>query len=156
MKESETKKRRIPRALWLGLLLVVAAPVLFLLVFIDFPVTRDVPWATLLMFALGIGLLALSVSKAYRDTAIYRGKVFTAIALALGVGLGGIFAYGTLVGTRKLPASGGAPRAGQPAPDFTLLDQDGRSVTLAEMLAAAPGSAGRPGGVVLVFFRGHW
>ena len=156
MTESAARKRRFPRSLWLGLLLVLAAPVLFMLVFIRFPATRDVPWATLLMFGLGIGLLAHAMRHAYRDSAAYRGKVMTPIALTLGVALGGFFSYGTLIGTRDLPASSGAPRAGQRAPDFTLIDQDGRPVSLAELLAASPGGAGRPGGVVLVFFRGHW
>ena len=154
--ESEAKKRRFPRFLWLGLLFVLAAPVLFMLVFIRFPVTRDVPWATLLMFALGIGLLVHAMRYAYGDSATYRGKVMTPIALIVGVALGGLFSYSTLVGTRDLPASSGAPRVGQRAPDFTLPDQDGRPVTLAELLASAAAGAGHPGGVVLVFFRGHW
>jgi len=156
MTASTPNKRRFPRSLWLGLLLVLAAPVLFMMVFIRFPVTRDVPWATLLMFALGIGLLARAFMKAYRDRATYRGKVMAPIALVFGVALGGFFAYGTLIGTRHLPASSAAPRAGQLAPGFTLPDQDGRPVSLAELLASAPGAAGRPGGVVLIFFRGHW
>ena len=154
--ESEAKKRRFPGSLWLGLLLVLAAPVLFMLVFIRFPVTRDVPWATILMLALGIGLLVHAWRRANRDSTRYRGKVLTPIAFSLGIALGGFFVYGTLIGTRDLPASSGAPREGQSAPDFTLPDQDGRPVSLADLLAASPGGAGHPGGVVLVFFRGHW
>lgn len=150
MTESEAKKRRFPRSLWLGLCLVLAAPFLFMLVFIRFPATRDVPWATLLMFGLGIGLLAHATWHAFRGSSTYRGKVMTPIALAVGVALGGFFSYGTLVGTRDLPASSGAPLEGQRAPEFTLPDQDGRPVTFADLLAPAPG------GVVLVFFRGHW
>ena len=149
-------KRRFPRSLWFGLLLVLAAPVLYSLVFMRYPATRDVPWATLLMFGLGIGLLAHGLMRAYRDSATVRGKVAAPIALAVGVVLSGFFSYVVLVGTRDLPASSGAPRAGQRAPDFTLPDQDGRPVTLAELLAPGPGGAGHPGGVVLVFFRGTW
>jgi len=156
MTESEAKKRRFPSSLWLGLFLVLAAPILFSLVFIRFPATRDVPCTTLLMFGLGFGLLAHAMRHAFRDSATYRGKVMAPIALALGVALGGFFAYGTLVGTRDLPTASGAPRAGQRAPEFTLPDQDGRPVTLVELLAPAPGGASHPGGVVLVFFRGHW
>src|SRR5262245_24016970 len=156
MTESAVKKRRFPRSLWIGLLLVLAAPFLFMLVFIRFPVTRDVPWATLLMFGLGIGMLAHALRQAYRDSTTYRGKVMATIAFVFGVGLAGFFAYGTLVGTRHLPASSGAPRAGQRAPEFTLPDQDGRSVTLAELLTPAARGGGAPGGIVLVFFRGHW
>ena len=156
MRESEVSKRRFPRTLWLGLFLVLAAPVLFMLVFIRFPVTRDVPWATLLMFGLGIGLLAHAMGQAYRGSATCRGKVITPIALTIAVVLGGFFSYVTLVGTRDLPVSGGAPRAGQRAPDFTLPDQDGRPVSLADLLAPGQWDAGQRGGVVLVFFRGHW
>ncbi len=39
------------------------------------------------------------------------------------------------------------PRIGQQAPDFTLVDQNGRTVTL---------SAARGEKVVLVFYRGYW
>ena len=85
MTESEVKKRRLPRSLWLGLFLVLAAPILFSLVFIRFPATRDVPWATLLMFGLGIGLLAHAMRLAFREGATHRGKVMTPIALAVGV-----------------------------------------------------------------------
>jgi peroxiredoxin len=54
------------------------------------------------------------------------------------------------------------------APDFTLPDQDGRPVSLAQLLTAspdavAPAGAGAPAdavqkanGVVLVFYRGYW
>ena len=39
-------------------------------------------------------------------------------------------------------------RAGQAAPDFTLPNADGRSVSLAELRARGP--------VVLSFYRGRW
>ncbi len=156
MTPSAPNKRRFPRSLWLGLLLVLAAPVLFMLVFIRFPVTRDVPWATLLMFGIGIGLLAAAVMRAYGESATYRGRVAASIALTFGLLLTGFFAYTTLLGTRHLPASSSAPRAGQRAPDFTLPDQDGHPMTLTELLAPAPGGSGRIGGAVLIFFRGHW
>ena len=41
-----------------------------------------------------------------------------------------------------------ARQVGEPAPDFTLSDQDGNAVTLSEQLARGP--------VVLTFFRGGW
>ena len=47
-----------------------------------------------------------------------------------------------------LTASAAAPaKVGQQAPDFTLLDQNGKAVTL---------SAARGRKVVLVFYRGYW
>jgi hypothetical protein len=39
-------------------------------------------------------------------------------------------------------------KSGQPAPDFTLPNADGRSVSLKELLARGP--------VVLSFYRGRW
>lgn len=39
-------------------------------------------------------------------------------------------------------------KAGQPAPDFTLEDSDGKAVTLADFRGKKS--------VVLVFYRGHW
>ena len=39
-------------------------------------------------------------------------------------------------------------RVGQPAPDFTLPNADGRPVSLAELRARGP--------VVLSFYRGRW
>jgi len=40
-----------------------------------------------------------------------------------------------------------APKVGQQAPEFTLVDQNGKSVSL---------SAARGQKVVLVFYRGYW
>jgi len=54
------------------------------------------------------------------------------------------------VATRRLPPSHGAPHVGQKAPDFTLLDSNGKSVTLTALLASSPR------GVLLVFYRGYW
>ena len=39
-------------------------------------------------------------------------------------------------------------KVGQPAPDFTLQDSDGKNVTLADYRGKKS--------VVLVFYRGHW
>jgi hypothetical protein len=48
-------------------------------------------------------------------------------------------------GFARLPTPGAAPER---APDFTLSDAQGNSVTLSDALARGP--------VLLVFFRGHW
>jgi peroxiredoxin len=47
-----------------------------------------------------------------------------------------------------LPASAAAPRVGQKAPDFTLPDQNGRTVALADLIS--------DNGVLLIFYRGYW
>jgi hypothetical protein len=161
-------KRRFPRSIWLGLLLVLAAPVLYGTVFIRFAATRDIPWTPLLMIAAGLTLLAQGMRHARRDPAAYRGKVLAPIALAAAVVVGGLFTFAIVFAARMIPASANAPRVGQPAPEFTLPDQDGQPVSLAQLIAPPAagtgalagdpgrGGAGQPGGALLVFYRGTW
>jgi hypothetical protein len=141
-------KRRFPRSLWPGLLLVLAAPVLYGTVFVRWPVTRDVPWPMLLMFGAGLGLLLHATRNAWRDRAACRGRILAPLLLAFGVVATGFFSYAFLIGTRDIPESAAAPRVGDRAPDFTLPDQDGRPVSLTALLESR--------GAVLVFFRGWW
>jgi peroxiredoxin len=48
-----------------------------------------------------------------------------------------------------VPASAGAPRVGQKAPDFLLLDQNAKPVGLGDLLSNSKGA-------VLIFYRGFW
>jgi hypothetical protein len=149
-------KRRWNASVWAGFLVILAAPVTYLLVFIRFPVTRDVPWATLLMFGAGLALMARGLRRAFREPQLYRGRIAGSILAVIGVALCGLFAFGTFHGARQLPTSGGAPRVGQKAPDFTLPDADGKPVTLSEILDAGRSGADAVNGVVLIFYRGYW
>ena len=69
------------------------------------------------------------------------------------------FVYGVFILARQLPPSHGSPRVGQKAPEFTLPDTNGNSVSLQQLLstpiAAASGQIA-PKGVLLVFYRGYW
>jgi len=51
-----------------------------------------------------------------------------------------------LYGVTAVPVVSG-PAVGAPAPDFTLVDQNGRATRLADF---------RGGPLLLVFYRGHW
>jgi peroxiredoxin len=53
---------------------------------------------------------------------------------------------------RRVLASSGAPRVGQKAPDFMLLDQNGKPVGLGDLLSGPEG----PKAVALIFYRGFW
>jgi hypothetical protein len=61
--------------------------------------------------------------------------------------------------TRQLPASHGAPRVGQKAPDFTVRDTRGNLVSLSTLLSSSPETASSGAatqGVLLIFYRGYW
>jgi len=163
-------KRRWNVSIWAGLLLVLTALLTFAPIAMWSPDLRDRPWATLLLFAAGLFLIAVGLRRAYREPQLYRGRITGSIVMVLGVALASLFVYGVFYAARQVPAATGAPRVGQKAPEFTLLDQEGRTVTLFDLLGHAPGDAdgseatesiAAPGlaasaGVVLIFYRGYW
>jgi hypothetical protein len=151
-------KRRWNHSIWAGFLFVLAGLVTYVPLFALFPLTRDFPWVNLLLFAAGAFFLGAGLRRAYRQPDVYRGR-FLGPSLAL-LSLAGIsfFCYGLFYVVRQLPAAEGAPRVGQKAPEFTLPDQNGKAVTLAELLTSATAeTGGAPAkGALLIFYRGHW
>jgi hypothetical protein len=139
--------------LWVGFFLVIAAPVTYLLWFVWLPATRDFPWLTLLIFAAGGILLAVGLIRAFRRPELYRGKIFGSVFALLSLAAFGFFAYGLFYIGRQVPAAKAAPQAGQKAADFTLPDQNGKPVSLVELLSS---SKGKRGGALLIFYRGYW
>lgn len=146
--------RRFNWPLWLGLLLSVVTFFSYFAVFVWYPVTRDFPWANLLLFLVAAVLLFLGLRRAF--TSDRRApKILAAIATTFGVVVIAFFLFAFFIGGRQLPASSGAPQVGQRAPDFTLNDADGKVVSLNELLST-PISGNAPKGVLLVFYRGYW
>jgi hypothetical protein len=143
-------KRRWNWCLWIGFLVVVVALFSYQF-FVLFPITRDFPWANLLLFAIGFVLLGIGLFRAYGRPVAYRGKIFGPIFVLLGVLIFGLFSYGLFYVVRQMPASAGAPRVGEKAPDFALADQDGKSVALHDLLESSGTRA-----VLLIFYRGYW
>jgi hypothetical protein len=128
--------------------------------FYRFPVTRDLPWTSWLLFALGLGLVGAGVRRAFGQPERYRGRHhgrWTGSVLALlSVAVVGFFLFATTVLSRQLPASAGAPKVGEKAPDFVLPDAAGRPLRLYDLVGAKAGG-GAPGNwVVLIFYRGYW
>jgi hypothetical protein len=79
-------KRNWNWPIWAGL--VVAVGGLFSYeFFVQFPITRDFPWANLLLFGIGGALLIFGLFRAFGRPQLYRGKIFgsifTSIALFL-------------------------------------------------------------------------
>jgi hypothetical protein len=85
---------------------------------------------------------------------VYRGKIAGWIFTVLSVLLLGFTVF-VFFASRALPASAASPQIGQKAPEFTLADTNGQTVSLAQLLAG-PNPAARPKAVLLVFYRGYW
>lgn len=134
--------RRLNWALWGGLLLVVLAFFSYFSFFARFPLTRDVPWASFLLFLIAAVLLVTGWRRAPR-------KILASIVAVLGFLVIGAFTFMVTAGTKNLPLSSRAPAIGQMAPAFALPDTAGRTVSLADALNGS-------NGVLLVFYRGHW
>jgi hypothetical protein len=151
-------KRRWNWRIWTGFLIALAAIPAYFALFVRFPITRDVPWATWLMFAVAGWLLWVGVSKAFASSGVYRGKIAGPILAVLSLAVAVFFGYATLYASRQLPAATSAPQVGEKAPEFTLSDTKDNVVSLSALLSEPmPGTAGQePRGVLLVFYRGYW
>jgi heme/copper-type cytochrome/quinol oxidase subunit 2 len=89
-----------------------------------------------------MALLVMGVRRANR-------KIFASILAILGAVVFVVFGLSVTV-LSKVPASNNAPKVGQKAPEFTLLDANRHPVALSSVVASAPR------GVLLVFYRGYW
>jgi hypothetical protein len=140
-------KRKWNWPIWVGF--VVAIGGLFSYeFFVQFPVTRDFPWANLLLFGIGAVLLLIGLFRAFGRPQLYRGKIFGSIFVVIALLLFAFFSYEIFYVLKQLPLSAQAPRLGEKAPEFSLSDQNGKQVALSDLLS--------PNGVVLIFYRGHW
>lgn len=135
-------------SLWIGFFFALAGFFSYTF-FAQFPITRDFPWANLLLFAVGGILLLLGLFRAFGKPKVYRGKILGPILAVLGILMFGFFSYVFFYVLRQVPASTGAPRVGQKAPDFTLADQDGKDVSLQDLVSGSKA-------VALIFYRGFW
>lgn len=160
-------KRNWNLRLWVGFALALVGFASYPLFFARFPITRDFPWANLALMALAVFLVGAGVVRAFRQPDVYRGKVSGSILGVLTVLLVGFFLLDIFYVTKRIPASHGAPKVGQIAPDFTLPDSQGKSVTLSSLLnspfvpngsssPAAGTESAKTAGSVLIFYRGYW
>lgn len=144
--------------IWAGFLLSFLASLSYPLFFVNFPFTRDFPWANLILFMMAAALLFVGVRRAFAPDRSRLAKVGSSVLAALGVLIIGLFIFAILVFARWLPASTGAPRLGNKAPEFTLADANGKATSLAELLTTPinVSSTAKPRGVLLIFYRGYW
>jgi len=149
------KTRSFNWLVWAGFLLSLVAFVSYFFVFVRFPLTRDFPWASLLLFGVAAALLLVGLRRAFAPERRLKSKVAGLVAVMLSVAIFGFFVFTTFIASRWMPAAQGAPQVGRKAPEFTLPDTDGRLVSLSELLST-PVNGRAPKGVLLVFYRGYW
>jgi len=144
-------KRKWNWPIWVGFVIAVGGLFSYEW-FAQFPVTPDFPWANLLLFGIGAVLLIIGLFRAFGRPQRYRGKVFGSVFSAIAFLFFAFFGYEIFYVLRQVPASSGAPRVGQLAPDFLLLDQNGNPVGLGDLLRGQSG----PKAVAVIFYRGFW
>lgn len=147
--------KRLNWKIWAGFVLSLVAGLSYEFVFIRWPITRDFPWVSLILFAAAMVLLFLGLRRAFKPDKRIVSKIFSSLAAALGVLLLAGFLFAVFVFGRWLPASNGAPQVGQKAPEFTLTDPNNKPVTLQQLLTETVNNK-PPKGVLLIFYRGYW
>jgi len=148
-------KIRFNWSLWLGLLLSVFALISYPFVFVRWPVTRDFPWANLLIFGLAAILMFIGVRQAFGAGRRRGARILSSFVAAVSLLILGLFIFSFFIASRWLPAAHGAPQIGQKAPTFSLVDTTGKTVSLSQLLAE-PINGKAPRGVLLIFYRGYW
>ena len=149
--------RRFNWPLWIGLLVTLIGFASYITVFMWFPVTRDFPWANLLLFLIAAVLLFIGLRRAFAPDRRrpLLSKIAGSLVTVFSTLVITLFVFGFFVFARWLPPSKGAPQVGQKAPEFLLMDTTGKSVSLGELLST-PINGNAPKGVLLVFYRGYW
>ena len=149
--------KRINWPLWLGFLVTLVAFLSYFFIFVEFPFTRDFPWANLVLFLIAGVLLFMGLRRGFAADRPHplRSKIVSSIFSLLSVAVFAMFIFIIFIGGRSLPPSKGAPHVGQRVPDFTLPDTSGKQVSLNELLTT-PINGNAPKGVLLIFYRGYW
>src|SRR3954453_18155508 len=147
----QTDTRRGNRALWIALLLAIAAVACNVGFFINAPGQRLLPWLSLVLAVSAvdgvvIGFRRLGAQSSGRKALQVAVGVLSLLLVA--------FTGFAFVKARELPATAEAPQVGQRVPDFTLQDAEGRPVSLSQLFAAADAGGTPPKAVLLVFYRG--
>ena len=149
-------KRRRNALLWWGFILSFVALGSYVPIFAKYPVTRDVPWANYLLFALALALLFVGLRRAFTQPNLYRGKIAGPILGFLSLAAFAFFCVSIFYFSKHLPASTQSPKIGQKAPEFALADTNGATVSLASLLSPPTATSQPAKGVLLVFYRGYW
>ena len=122
--------------------------------------TRAVFWPALLLFVVAAVLLFSGLKRRTREPELYRGKIAGYVLTTLSVLILGLFGFVVYQVSRVFPDAKNAPQIGQRAPEFSLVDTNGKNFTLAQLLSNpitnSASAARATKGVLVVFYRGYW
>jgi len=141
--------------IWAGLALTIFAFLSYPLLFVNWPATRDFPWANIALFVVAAFLLFVGIRRAFGPNRRRLSRIFAGLVAGLSAIVFGMFILVAFIGSRWLPASTRAPQVSQKAPGFTLNDTNGKPVSLTELLLQ-PINSKPTKGVLLIFYRGYW
>ena len=102
-------KRKWNWPIWVGFVVALGG-LLSYGFFVRYPLTRDFPWANLLLFGIGAALLIFGLFRAFGRPQLYRGKIFGPVLAAIGLFFFAFFSYEIFYVVRQVPLSAHAPR----------------------------------------------
>ena len=122
--------------------------------------TRAVFWPALLLFVVAAAFLVSGLKRRSREPELYRGKIAGPVLTTVSILIFGLFGFVVYQVLRVFPDAKNAPRVGQRAPDFSLVDANGKNFSLTQSLSTpitdSTGAAHATKGVLVVFYRGYW
>jgi len=142
-------------ALWWGIVITVLGALSNGLYFLYLPGQGAFPWINLVVPIAGLVIVITRVWRAFAQPERYSGKWLGTVFVIICLVLAGGSTFG-FFHARDLPISARAPRVGQKAPTFTLVDSDGETVSLAQLLSGSGQRSDPPKAVLLIFYRGYW
>jgi hypothetical protein len=140
--------------LWVGFVIALLAPFAY---FSLFETVRGAFWISIALFLMAFVLLIAGLRRAFAQPQSFSGKIAGPILSVLALLIVGAFGWGSFMMRQAYSEARNAPRVGDKAPEFALIDAGGRKVTMNQLFSTPLVGSGRvPRGVVLVFYRGYW
>src|SRR5260370_32041990 len=101
--------KRLNWQIWAGFVISLVAGFSYPFVFVRWPITREFPWANLILFAIAIVFLFLGLGRAFKPDKRIVSKIFCSLATAFGgLLLAGVLFLIFVMGS-WMPASAAAP-----------------------------------------------